>query len=145
MAEIEVTISNIEASKLNENVNEEEDVAFNVDASITETQRDPGRVALKYVIKLDTEPSIAKMSISGRCLISGDDKEIDAFLRVEDESSVPPVFMKIYHKIYAILYLISGSLRIPYPSPGLLKSVHVASPQTVSNQIGDIKSDKLTA
>ena len=45
-----------------------------------------------------------------------------------DQNSPPPVFRTIYQKVYAVLYLLSGSLKIPYPSPVLMKVVKMASP-----------------
>jgi hypothetical protein len=45
------------------------------------------------------------------------------------------VFMNIYQKVYAILYLLSGSLKIPYPSPGLMKIVKMASPAEAQGAI----------
>jgi hypothetical protein len=31
------------------------------------------------------------------------------------------LFMKIYQRIYPTMYLLCGSLRVPYPAPGLLR------------------------
>jgi len=31
------------------------------------------------------------------------------------------LFMKIYQRVYPTMYLLCGSLRVPYPAPGLLR------------------------
>ena len=37
--------------------------------------------------------------------------------------------MKIYQRVYPTMYLLCGSLKIPYPAPGLLKLNQMASPE----------------
>ena len=135
MAGIEVTIKTVEGNKLAEDVTSDSSVNFNVNANITESERNPDRLTLKFVIDLSTDPDVAKMTVSGTAVLTGDDKEIESLLTPKDGDSVPPVFMKIYQKVYAVLYLVSGSLRIPYPSPGLLKGVRVMSAKEMTHTL----------
>ena len=72
------------------------------------------------------------MDVAGSAKITGEEAEIEALLKNPDQNTPPPVFMSIYQKVYAILYLLSGSLKIPYPSPGLMKVVRMAS----ANEMG---------
>ncbi|MDG7007185.1 MAG: hypothetical protein JRN06_02940 [Nitrososphaerota archaeon] len=132
MAGIEVTIRSVEGNKLAEDVTSDSSVNFNVNANITESERNPDKLTLKFAIDLTTEPDVAKMTVTGTAVLTGDDKELDFLLTPKEGESVPPVFMKIYQKVYAVLYLISGSLRIPYPSPGLLREVRVVSAREMS-------------
>jgi hypothetical protein len=138
MVELDVAIRSIEGTKLAEDVTSDSSVAFNANANLVEGDRNPGRVSLKFTIELSTNPEVAKVVISGTADLKGEDQEIEALLTPKEPDSVPPVFMKIYQKVYSIMYLLSGSLHIPYPSPGLLKGVHLASAkemsQSVSNQ-----------
>ena len=135
MAGIEVTIKTVEGNKLAEDVTSDSSVNFNVNANITESERNPDRLTLKFVIDLSTDPDVAKMTVSGTAVLTGDDKEIESLLTPKDGDSVPPGFMKIYQKVYAVLYLVSGSLRIPYPSPGLLKGVRVMSAKEMTHTL----------
>ena len=135
MAGIEVTIKSVEGNKLAEDITSDSSVSFNVNANITESERNPDRLSLKFVIELTTDPDVAKMTVTGNAVLTGDDKEIDFLLTPKEGESVPPVFMKIYQKVYAVLYLVSGSLRIPYPSPGLLRGVRLVSAKEMSEPI----------
>ncbi len=135
MVEIEVTIKSVEGMKLGENVPSDREVVFNAVAAISQHERSPGFVSLKFNIDLESRPEIAKITVAGAATLKGEDNAIDALLEVKGEDSVPPVFMKIYEKVYAIFYLLSGSLRIPYPTPGLLRSVQVVSGREVAQQL----------
>lgn len=126
MASIDVTIKAVEGQKLAEDVTSDSTVAFNASANIVEADRTPEKLTLKFTIDLTTNPEVAKMTVTGTATIQGDEKEMEILLGTNN-GDVPPVFMKIYQKVYAILYLVAGSLKIPYPSPGLLKGVHMAS------------------
>ncbi|MDG6900137.1 MAG: hypothetical protein JRN13_06060 [Nitrososphaerota archaeon] len=132
MAGIEVAIRSVEGSKLAEDVTADSSVSFNVAANLVESERNPEKLTLKFTIELNTEPDVAKMTIAGTAVLTGDDKEIDTLLTPKEGESVPPVFMKIYQRVYAVLYLVSGSLKIPYPSPGLLKGVRLVSTREMS-------------
>ncbi|MDE1854217.1 MAG: hypothetical protein KGI38_10810 [Thaumarchaeota archaeon] len=135
MAGVEVTIKSVEGNKLAEDVTSDSSVNFNVNANLVESERNPGKLTIKFTIELSTDPDVAKMTIAGTAVLSGDDKEIDSLITPKEGESVPPVFMKIYQKVYAVLYLVSGSLRIPYPSPGLLKGVRLASAREMSQAL----------
>ena len=135
MARVEVSIKSIDGNKMAEDVSSDSSVNFNVTANIVESERNPDRLTLKFTIELNSDPDVAKMAISGTAIITGDDKEIDSMLTPKPGETVPPVFMKIYQKVYAILYLISGSLKVPYPSPGLLKDVRLASAREMSQAV----------
>ncbi|MDG6970989.1 MAG: hypothetical protein JRN54_07795, partial [Nitrososphaerota archaeon] len=132
LAGIEVAIRSVEGSKLAEDVTADSSVSFNVAANLVESERNPEKLTLKFTIELNTEPDVAKMTIAGTAVLTGDDKEIDTLLTPKEGESVPPVFMKIYQRVYAVLYLVSGSLKIPYPSPGLLKGVRLVSTREMS-------------
>ncbi len=132
MVEVEVLVKNVDATRLSEETREEAAVTFDVGASLAEMDHKPGQFVLKYSIAITSQPPIAKMEVGGTAKITGEEKEIEAVLSSPDQNTPPPVFMTIYQKVYAILYLLAGSLKIPYPSPGLMKVVKVASPSEVA-------------
>ena len=125
----------MEGTKLAEDVTSDSAVIFNVGANIVQSERNPDRLTLKFTIELSTDPDVAKMTVTGTAVLSGDDREIEAMLTPKEGESVPPVFMRIYQKVYAVLYLVSGSLKIPYPSPGLLKGVRVMSAKEMTHTL----------
>jgi hypothetical protein len=134
MVEVEVLVKNVEATRLTDQVRDEASVTFDVNASLTESEHETGQFTLKFSIQITAQPPVAKMDVSGTARITGDEKEIEALLTTADQNSPPPVFMNIYQKVYAILYLLSGSLKIPYPSPGLMKVVKLATPAEVAKE-----------
>ena len=135
MAGVEVSIKSVDGNKLAEDVTSDSSVSFNVAANLVESERNPDKLILKFTIELKTEPEVAKMTVAGTAVLTGDEKEIEALLTPKEGESVPPVFMKIYQKVYAVLYLVSGSLRIPYPSPGLLRGVRMVSSKEMTQAV----------
>ena len=127
MVEVEVLIRSVEAARLSEDAKDSSEVAFEVTASLNETDRSPGQLVMRFSIDIQTTPQLAKIDISGVAKLIGEEQEIERLLVGKETGSTPPIFMSIYKKVYAMLYLLAGSLRIPYPSPGLLKVVKVAS------------------
>jgi len=127
MVEVDVLVKNVEASKLSENAREDAAVTFDVSAALTETEREPGQLSLKFGITIAAQPPVAKIEVGGTAKVTGEEAEIESMLSVKDQDSTPPIFMTIYQKVYAVLYLLSGSLKIPYPSPGLMKIVKLTS------------------
>ena len=131
MVEVEVLVKNVEATRLSEQAGDEASVTFDVNASLTETEHQTGQFTLKFAIGISAQPPVARMDVSGTARITGEEADIEGLLATVDQNSPPPIFMTIYQKVYAILYLLSGSLKIPYPSPGLMKVVKMATPGEV--------------
>lgn len=127
-----MTIKSIEGAKLAEDVTSDSTVGFSANANLVESGKGPGMLTLKFTIELGTSPEVAKITVSGAATIKGEDTEIETLLTTKEGEPTPPVFMRIYRKVYAVLYLLSGSLAIPYPSPGLLNEVHLASPKEMA-------------
>jgi hypothetical protein len=145
MVEVEVLVKTIEASRLSEETRDETSVTFDVAASLAETEHQAGVFSLKFSIAITSQPPVARMDVGGTTKITGEEKEIEELLKTPDQNTPPPVFMTIYQKVYAILYLLSGSLKIPYPSPGLMKVVKMASPAEVSAAAKQEKPPSISA
>ena len=132
MTEVEVLVKSVEATRLSEQARDDTAVTFDVAAALAESEHQAGVFVLKYTITITSQPPVARMEVSGTAKITGEEKEIEEVLKSPDQNSPPHIFMSIYQKVYAILYLLSGSLKIPYPSPGLMKVVKMASPSEVA-------------
>jgi hypothetical protein len=133
MVEVEVLVKNVEAIRLSEEAKDETSVTFDVAASLAETDHQAGQFTLKFSIGITSQPPIARMDVAGTARITGEEAEIQELLKTTDQNTPPPVFMNIYQKVYAILYLLSGSLKVPYPSPGLMKVVKMTAPGDVAS------------
>jgi len=127
MAEVDIVVKSVEGRRLTQESKEDSKATFDVHVSLVETERNPDSMSIKFTMEMETRPAIAKLSIAGSATIRGSDEDIQALTIAKDESGVPPLFMKVYQKIYATMYLLCGSLKIPYPAPGLLKSTKVST------------------
>lgn len=132
MAQVDVLVKGIEANKTADGVNESTPVTFNVNASINESDRGPGFLNLKFSMDIETQPSAARLHVAGSATVSGKDGEIDTMLSAREADGTPTLFMKIYQRVYPTMYLLCGSLKIPYPAPGLLKLSQVATAEQVT-------------
>jgi len=134
VVEVEVLVKNVEAIRNSEEPKDETAVTFDVAASLAEMEHQTGQFTLKFNITISAQPPVARIDVSGTAKVTGEEKEIEGVLKTADQNTPPPVFMTIYQKVYAIVYLLSGSLKIPYPSPGLMKVVKMASPSESSKE-----------
>jgi hypothetical protein len=123
--DFDVVIKGVESSRTAEDANENAEVAFNVNSSISESDSGPGFVTLKYSIDMETQPSAARIFVSGTARIAGKEDEIEQMLGAKEKDGTPTVFMRIYQRVYPTMYLLSGALHVPYPGPGLLKQNHM--------------------
>lgn len=117
----------IEANKTSEEANESTPVTFNVNASINEADRGPGFLNLKFSMDLETQPAAARVHVAGTATLKGKDDEVDEMLSAKEKDGTSTLFMKIYQRVYPTMYLLCGSLKIPYPAPGLLRLNRMAT------------------
>lgn len=130
MPQIDVHVKGIEASRTTDEANESSPVTFNVSASINESDRGPGFLNLKFSMDIETQPVAARLHVSGTASLIGKEGEIDETLAAREKDGTPSLFMKIYQSVYPTMYLLCGSLKIPYPAPGLLRLSQVATAET---------------
>ena len=122
--EVITKIRTINAVKSNEAGTRYTPVMFNFGVNMDETERKSDSVKLNFQLNMDSEPSLVKFVIEGTVNLVGDQSEIEKLLSA-DQSGVPQVFARVYQDIYAVLFLLSGNLDVPYPSPALLKRTQV--------------------
>lgn len=127
MAQLDVLVKGIEASKTSDEANESTQMTFNVNASISEADRGPGFMSLNFSMDIETQPAAARVRVAGTANLSGKETEMEEMLSGREKDGTPTVFMKIYQRVYPMMYLLCGSLKLPYPAPGLLRLSQVAS------------------
>lgn len=125
--QVDVAVKGIEANKTADGVNESTPVTFNVNSSINEADRGPGFLNLKFSLDIETQPAAARIFVSGMATVRGKDDEVEEILSAKESDGTPSLFMRIYQRVYPTMYLLCGSLKIPYPAPGLLRLNQVAS------------------
>ena len=132
MVAVDVLVKGIEANKTADEANESTPITFNVNASISESDRGPGFLNLKFSMDIETQPAAAKLRVSGTASLTGKDEEMEEMLGAREKDGTPALFMKIYQRVNPTMYLLCGSLKIPYPAPGLLRLSQVATAEEVA-------------
>jgi len=121
MLVVEVKMKALEASRTVEEATANMEATFNVNSSISESDRTDGLLKLKFSVDLETSPPAAKLRVAGLATLTGREEEIEKLLAAREQDGTPTLFMKIYQRLYPTMYLLCGSMDIPYPSPGLLR------------------------
>lgn len=125
--EVITKIRNVTSLKSDDKATHNTPVVFSFSVNMEETDRSSESVKLNFQMVMDTEPSIAKFSIDGAAIVTGDSGEIEKMLAADPQTNVPQIFTRIYQQVYSVLFLLAGTIDVPYPSPALLKRAQVRS------------------
>jgi len=102
---------------------------FDLAAEMNEIGVVDGRLRVKYLIALETYPSVQRAEIEGVATISG-----ERFASVRDqvieEGRITKVALLIYRNEFQVLYLLLKSMGLEAPSPWLIRDVHLLSTPT---------------
>ena len=120
-------IRNVSSQKSDEKATHSTPVVFSFSVNMEEVDRTSESVKLNFQMVMDTEPQIAKFSIDGTSIVTGDSAEIEKMLAADPQTNVPQIFTRIYQQVYSVLFLLAGTIDVPYPSPALLKRAQVRS------------------
>ena len=71
MVQIDVLVKGVEANKTSDEANESTAITFNVNASISESDRGPGSLSLKYAMDIETQPAGARLHVAGTASLAG--------------------------------------------------------------------------
>jgi hypothetical protein len=130
---VTTNIVSVAAERTDERADSNTPVIFGLDVNIEELERKGDSVKVKFHIAMESDPAIVRFAIEGTATSSGDSDTIEASLSPDPETNVPPIFTKIYQQAYAVVFLLAGTLNVPYPSPALLRSPRVQA--AVAGQI----------
>jgi hypothetical protein len=125
--EVNTKIKSVTSLKTDEKADHNTPVVFNFAVNMDEAERSGDFVKLNFQMVMDTEPAIAKFSVEGSATVSGDQAEIEKILSADPQTNVPQVFTRIYQHVYSVIFMLAGTIDVPYPSPALLKRAHVRS------------------
>jgi hypothetical protein len=132
-AQVITKIRSVSSLKSDERATADTPVIFNFGVNMEEAERNDESVKLNFQMIMDTEPSIAKFTVEGSATIRGSAEVIEQMLSADPETNVPYVFTRIYQQVYAVIFMLAGTIEVPYPSPALLKRAHVR--RVLSNEI----------
>ena len=99
---------------------------FDLAAELHEIGVVDGRLRVRYVISVETFPSVQRAEIEGVATISGE-KFASAREQGIEEGRITKVAIMIYRNDFQVLYLLLRSMGLEAPSPWLVKDVHLVS------------------
>jgi hypothetical protein len=134
-AEVITKIRNIAVQKLDDKATHNTPVIFDFGANLEEADRTSDSVVLNFRMTMDTEPAIAKFVVEGATTITAEEAEIEKLLSADPETDVPYVFTRIYQTVYSVIFMLAGTIDVPYPSPALLKRPHVRAAYSATTEM----------
>ncbi len=108
----------IEVSNLMFNKTSEEQIDFkkyDINVELEEESSNDQKTVLKYSLDLTSNPKNAVINISGNTTLSGEQSEIEEYLKQENEKT-PEVVSLIYQELFPLMYIISKNMKIPSPA-----------------------------
>jgi len=122
MLEVNVLIERVDAARLSDKASENSPSNYSVNVSMSERDRNPQALILVFALELTDQPQLARLAVSGVATLTGTKDEIQAALEAPEDKTPPPVLTTLYERIYGLLYLVTGSLKVPHPLPTMLKA-----------------------
>ena len=108
----------IEVSNLMFNKTSSEEINFkkyDINVDLEEESSNDQKTVLKYSLDLTSNPKNSVINISGNTTLSGEQSEIEEFLKQENEKT-PEVVSLIYQELFPLMYIISKNMKIPSPA-----------------------------
>jgi hypothetical protein len=108
----------IEVSNLMFNKTSNEEIIFkkyDINVDLEEESSNEEKTVLKYSLDLTSNPKNSVINISGNTTLSGEQSEIEEFLKQENEKT-PEVVSLIYQELFPLMYIISKNMKIPSPA-----------------------------
>jgi hypothetical protein len=119
--EVSVVVERIEAARLTEKANEELRSNYKLNVGLSEKQRKAASLVLGFNLELTQVPQTAKITLTGTAELTGTEEEIKERITSKSENTPPPVVEIIYERVYGLVYIIAGGIKVPRPLPNLLR------------------------
>ncbi len=116
-----VTVEKIESVRLSDKVNEHSKSNYKLNVALSEKNRKPEGMTVAFSIELSGNAQTTKITVSGSARLTGSEDDIQAAIGPGKDKAPPKVVEAIYEKIYGLVYLLAGSMRVPYPAPNLVR------------------------
>jgi methanogenic corrinoid protein MtbC1 len=127
----EVEVSNL---MFNKTSNEQTDFKkYDINVDLEEESSNEEKTILKFSLDLTSNPKNSVINISGNTILSGEQEEIEDFLKQENEKT-PEVVSIIYQELFPLMYIITKNMKIPAPS-------HTISQNQITNS--DIQNEPM--
>jgi len=126
MAEMVTTINRVKISRLT--LGQETKlpkVTFDLGADIKESETAKGRLTLKFVLYIDSLPSIQRAELGGTVTFLSDAITLVTDLKDLGDEKISEMAMEIYKQNYEMLYLVFSTEGLSAPSPWLIRDVQL--------------------
>ena len=121
MLDIAVLVERVEGARLSEKATENAQSSYNLNVSLSERDRTSGELVLSFVLELTSQPQVARIKVDGIATLKGNKEEVQNEITAPDETNPPRILVTIYERVYGLIYLVAGNLRVPHPMPNLVK------------------------
>lgn len=121
MLDIAVLVERVEGARLSEKATENAQSSYNLNVSLSERDRSSGELVLSFVLELTSQPQVARIKVDGIATLKGNKEEVQNEITAPDETNPPRILVTIYERVYGLIYLVAGNLRVPHPMPNLVK------------------------
>lgn len=119
--DLRVRIEKIAADKLTNDDVGDKNVLYRVNVEMKESEQNPGWTGISFVLNLTSEPSVARIQVSGTASIGGTKEEVRGLLSSSNQLP-PPVLAKVYERVYGTIYVLCDALQVPHPLPTLMRA-----------------------
>ncbi len=119
--EFDVLVERVDGRRMSEKADFSTQARYSLSVSLSEKDWKSDSLVLAYSIELASQPPAAKILVAGSATIRGPKNEIQAVLTPASEKVPPPIVVTIYERVYGMIYLLAGSLRVTHPLPNLLE------------------------
>jgi hypothetical protein len=114
---------------------------YDINVDLEEESSNEGKTILKYSLDLTSNPKNSVINISGSTILSGEQEEIEDFLKQENEKT-PEVVSLIYQELFPLMYIVTKNMKIPAPSHTISQSQIMESENANERITNDIQSSK---
>jgi hypothetical protein len=121
MLDVAVLVERVEGARLSEKATENAQSSYNLNVSLSERDRSSGELVLSFTLELTGQPPLARIAITGIATLKGNKDEVANEITAPDDNNPPKILVTVYERVYGLLYLVAGSLKVPHPMPNLIK------------------------
>ena len=123
--QVESTIDKVRVTRLAMGYGKVPKPNFDLGADLKELSREGSKLTVKYTLYLDTFPAVQRVELHGVATIRSPLIDPHADDGDVSESLLSDVALEIFRNHYSTIYLLFDSMRLPFPSPWVVKDVHL--------------------
>ena len=121
MLDVAVLVERVEGARLSEKASENAQSSYNLNVSLSERDRASGELVLSFTLELTCQPPVARIAVTGIATLKGSKDEVANEITAPDDTNPPKILVTVYERVYGLLYLVAGSLKVPHPMPNLIR------------------------